>query len=240
MTRSILASIVPERLPVPADCDCHGQRWFCAHPDTLRLGERECKWAQMPVSWTAVGTIPGVSADDFKAAAALAWSTWARHSGVKLVYTENTRTANVIIDPGVIDRSGQVLAWSELPCSGQKQLKQLYDTMEAWSLELTAPRGKISLPLVIIHEAGHALGLGHGPVGNIMAPTLNSSLSDLQAWDVAEIQARYGRPTTTPPAENGLTGMLILEFRRGKLQSGVFNGNSVMPDDGPPVVRVAA
>jgi Matrixin/RTX calcium-binding nonapeptide repeat (4 copies) len=50
---------------------------------------------------------------------------------------------------------------------------------------------------VILHELGHALGLGHavGDVNSIMNSALNTANQDLDATDIAGIQAIYGAPT---------------------------------------------
>jgi hypothetical protein len=55
----------------------------------------------------------------------------------------------------------------------------------------------VSYYQVVLHEIGHALGLAHsiGDVNSIMNATLNPDNPDLDAMDIAGIQAIYGAPT---------------------------------------------
>ncbi len=55
--------------------------------------------------------------------------------------------------------------------------------------------------LTALHEIGHALGLNHETANlAIMNPVINTSLTGLQADDIAGIRAIYGAVTGTPPS----------------------------------------
>ena len=50
----------------------------------------------------------------------------------------------------------------------------------------------LDLYSVVLHELGHALGLGHSTDGTVMAPMIGSVYSGLSSDDIAGIQAIYG------------------------------------------------
>ena len=76
-----------------------------------------------------------------------------------------------------------------------------------FGLELRSPRPE---PLAL-HEAGHALGLGHEPPGSnaVMAPVYNPAWTGLLPLDVQAIQRLYPytppapTPTPIPPPTSG-------------------------------------
>jgi len=70
---------------------------------------------------------------------------------------------------------------------------------------------EFDLPTVLLHEIGHALGLGHSAVvGSVMEPIYATTRRTLTADDIAGIQAIYGVRQTTP--EPGMLVLLMSAF----------------------------
>lgn len=109
---------------------------------------------------------------------------------------------------GRIDGPGSVLAWSQFPCPWTPPVSQKYDSTENYSLDLPSTSG-ISIPILVAHECGHALGIGHLPTGNLMAPYINNSLTELGPDDLQEIRSRYASiPNPPPPGPTDMPKLL--------------------------------
>lgn len=132
----------------------------------------------------------------------------------------SSESGHIRVRPCKIDGPGSVLAWSQLPCDSAYPILQCYDIRERWSLHPYKEEGVVSLPLVMAHEIGHALGLPHGPAGNIMSTPYGSMSEKLGSWDIAEIEKRYGtKPVTPKPGEPPMNKLLqcLLEALPGFL-----------------------
>ncbi len=72
------------------------------------------------------------------------------------------------------------------------------DNGNTWVDNASAGVGELDLFTVLLHEFGHALGLGHSNVtGSIMEATYAGARRTLTADDIAGIQAIYG-PAAVP------------------------------------------
>jgi hypothetical protein len=169
-----------------------------------------CQWPRgaggtTQITWSIADPIPGMTFEAQKAAASVAFSALAEVCGIRHEYTDNARTAMIVMTAGRIDGPSGTLAWSELPCGSPKQLGQKYDTSEQWVIAFDqVPQRGIDITRVFAHELGHALGLSHGPSGNLLAPAYSPRVSRPQAWDIEQLQARYGppvRPVPPPPPD---------------------------------------
>lgn len=168
----------------------------CGLPDNFRM-DAICK---MPVKTIRV-RVPegwnGLTFEQTKAAWELGWSLWEQVADVKVSVEKDPDTTHIAPTFTRIDGMGGVLAWSEFPCPWSPPVVQKYDSSERYHLKLGEGTGT-SLPLLIAHECGHALGIGHGPTGNVMAPYLDDSVNTLGPWDLQEIKTRYDPPPTPP------------------------------------------
>lgn len=174
---------------------------FCGVTEHVRTANGLCRWASPALTWTITGGLaPRISAADQRDAYAEAWGYWTSVCGIEATYTANSKTANVLMGAGAIDRGGNTLAWSELPCGSAPQLKQLYDTHETWVIAERPNRQQIDLVRVAAHEIGHVIGIPHlSDPGALLAPMYNPAVRRPQASDIAEARKRYGPPKEPAP-----------------------------------------
>lgn len=156
------------------------------------------QWSKRTLRWAVRGALPTLTPDQFKSAVAEALGSWEDVCG--LTFREGL-PADITITTGVIDRPGQVLAWSELPDGSDRPLTQQYDTSERFVIAVRPDSGYIDVVAVVCHEMGHALGLDHAANGSpdLMAPIYQPGRRVPQQGDVKRIQKLYGPPATTPP-----------------------------------------
>jgi hypothetical protein len=152
----------------------------------------QCKWPQRRITYFEAMALKGMVRVDVGAVFDLAWKQWADVCDIEPARLPSVAGANVSAGQGAIDGPWGTLAYSYLPCNATEgtQLAQLYDDGETW----TPPY----LLACACHEIGHALGLNHLDVGNLMAPILDPNITKPQPGDIAEIRARYGPPATAP------------------------------------------
>ena len=172
---------------------------FCSVPERLETEPLASRWPTPAVTWGVTDTMTNVTAEQRLEAYRRAWAEIVRVCGVRPTYLSDYASAQIRMGAGRIDGPLGTLAWSELPGPSLEFVRQRYDDAETWHVTSTpASRTAIELWLVALHELLHALGIGHGPANNVMAPTYDRNVRTLQSWDVQQLQARYGPPVAVP------------------------------------------
>jgi hypothetical protein len=165
----------------------------CGLPDFVRMDARGlCKWPMLDVTCAQrISGLQPLDAETEKRLYQRALQNWNDVCGIRLKLVDAYDSANIY--SGVGNTSSGVLAYSYLPCGASQstRLQQVYNRATNWSQNL--------LLQVITHEIGHAIGLDHGPSGALMQPSANGAITKPQAWDIQQVQSRYGKPGPKPP-----------------------------------------
>lgn len=185
-------------------CDRGDRDWLTSKPliapmpkwqKTIRSARKAalCRWQSPNVSFFVANAPNGYTRSQAIEIAQNSFDTWSSASKVQAGLAPSMNTANIVITFGKVDGVNGVLAYSELPCSAGTDgiVSQVYDKAESWVLTINPSVDDVSLQLVMTHELGHALGIDHGPVGNIMAPFYDPTVTSLGKWDKNQIRSRY-------------------------------------------------
>lgn len=182
---------------------------YCALPDLFTLDARSplAKWPKNTITWgfQISFQLTNFSREQLIDVFTWAFSQWTQHANLFTVFTPTVdRDTDIVISSGRIDGPGNTLAWSELPPT--PRVNQKYDSAEPFSFSSNPARGQIDLGATAAHEIGHALGLPHRPTPTnrreppaLLDPIYNPNIRTPQAWDIEQIQARYGKPQTSTP-----------------------------------------
>ncbi|MGD9857021.1 MAG: matrixin family metalloprotease [Planctomycetaceae bacterium] len=121
------------------------------------------------------------------------------------------------------------------------------DVNRVWSDDPTDTNSDADYDLftVLLHELGHALGLGHSGVsGSVMESTYAGARRTLHADDIAGIQAIYGAPLVSSPEPSGFLlmsaaglGFVTLRRLRPRKHEGVRSIASACTRSGSRLCR---
>jgi hypothetical protein len=160
---------------------------------------RQAKWVnKRRLKWYIVDRLPGLTLEVLTACYHQAFSNWQEVCGLVFEQTKDGKQADFLIQARKIDRASGVLAEHELPFGTDQPLHGWFDTSESWTVSKT-PGNKIDLLAVSTHEFGHGIGLSHLQApGSLLNPYYVPGLQKPQKADIAEAQARYGKPVEEP------------------------------------------
>lgn len=178
-------------------------------------------WGSGPLHYFFAGLTSRLDRSTVESEMLRALNEWARYAPLDFTPASGaaaTRTVNILFARGAhgdgypFDGPGKVLAHTFYPAppnaepiAGDMHL----DDEETWQIGAT-----VDLFTVALHEAGHALGLGHSDrPGSVMYPYYRQAAS-LAADDIAGIRELYGSrdggTPVTPPADPQPGGTLAL------------------------------
>ena len=173
----------------------------CGFPDTAAFTLQGSKWNKANLTYAFENFTPDLTQAQTRTAIQQAFALWAAVTPLSFTEVAIGAAHDIRIrfaagnhgDGSAFDGGGGVLAHAYYPPPGGGALAgdTHFDEAEAWSVNL--PPSGIDLVTVAAHEFGHALGLAHSTVGGaLMYPYYGGAHRNLEADDVAGIQALYG------------------------------------------------
>jgi uncharacterized protein YraI len=165
------------------------------------------RWDINPVTYSIVNCPATLDCDAAQAATQQAVEAWDEVCGLSLVATPQGGDIMILWATGYhgdwfpFDGPGGMLGHTFYPLEylGELAGDVHLDMDEQWTLD-PPTEGQAHLPTTVMHEMGHALGLGHSQDPDALMWEEYDGVRHLAADDIAGIQALYGPPDTEPAA----------------------------------------
>jgi hypothetical protein len=159
-----------------------GHAWPAAAYQTyaIRVGNRiaPVKWASLPIRYSVTDrSVPGVTAAQFRDAAARAFSTWQNVATASVSVSfvgftsaepddeDNQNTLGFASRPDLTRVLGSTSYFIDDTSGEILEADIFFNSTFPWSVALAGETGKFDLESIILHETGHLFGLGHSAMG---------------------------------------------------------------------------
>lgn len=168
------------------------------HDRSCRIESARARSSPVIVRWHSdAGPLSGIrDRREVDTILARAFSSWSGLADIEFRRVDHPSDARVIITTTYLDGdpsgAAHIAADAEPPCRGSVPQVIRLDSGEPWTAW--------KLSIVVSHEIGHILGLGHRvDVPSVMHPTWTHGTESPSPADAAELVARYGPPRNPPP-----------------------------------------
>ena len=173
----------------------------CGFPDIAEFTLEGRKWTRTNLTYAYNEFSPDLTQAQVRSAISQALNLWASRTPLRFTEVGIANNPDIVVrfvagnhgDGSSFDGPGGILAhgFYPPPNGGSLAGDTHFDEAETWTVNL--PPTGIDLMTVAAHEFGHALGLAHSSVaGALMGPYYSGAHRNLEADDIAGIQALYG------------------------------------------------